>query len=436
MKKIDNIVIGAGIAGLSLGYFLQKKNLRFKIFESKNTVGGNINSTIYKDFLCENGPNTVLLNNQIFEELIKDLGLSCDIVYSNKSSNKRYIIKGQKMVLVPNSFISFLKTELISNFEKLKILKDLFVKNDYRDISVEEFITKRFGKGFHDNLIEPFLKGIYAGNTKKMSSKYSLKKFWDFQLKYKSIIIGFLFSSTKYKSKIIYFKNGFSQLIKSLNKKIDQNIKLKTKIESVEKKEDYYIVKTCKNEEYICEKIYFALPAYSISKIKFLNIKVPRFDDVIYNPIDVIHLGFRKEDANNKIKGFGALTRKIDKKIFLGILFNSEIFPNICSSKNHLITVLVGGDDQNEIIKTPAEKSLEEIKNEMSNIFDIKKFLFEKHFRWEDGVPSFNLKHEDLIREINDLRKIEPNLHFAGNFINGVSVGECILKSYDCIYND
>ena len=115
MKKIDNIVIGAGIAGLSLGHFLQKKNLRFKIFESKNTVGGNINSSVDKDFLCENGPNTVLLNNQIFEELIKDLGLGSDIIYSNKSSNKRYIIKGEKMVLVPNSFISFLNTNIISN---------------------------------------------------------------------------------------------------------------------------------------------------------------------------------------------------------------------------------------------------------------------------------------------------------------------------------
>ena len=182
MKKIDNIVIGAGIAGLSLGYFLQKKNLRFKIFESKNTVGGNINSSINKDFLCENGPNTVLLNNQIFEELIKDLGLSSDIVYSNKSSNKRYIIKGQKMVLVPNSFISFLKTDLISNLEKIRILKDLIVKKNTKDISVEEFIVNRFGKGVHDNLFEPFLKGVYAGNTREMSAKYSLKNLWKFEI--------------------------------------------------------------------------------------------------------------------------------------------------------------------------------------------------------------------------------------------------------------
>ena len=71
-----------------------------------------------------------------------------------------------------------------------------------------------------------------------------------------------------------------------------------------------------------------------------------------YNPIDVIHLGFKRKNANDKISGFGLLTRKVDNKNFLGVLFNSEIFPNVCSKKNHLITVLLGGDDQKAVSYT------------------------------------------------------------------------------------
>ena len=435
MKKIDNIVIGAGIAGLSLGYFLQKKNLRFKIFESKNTVGGNINSSVDKDFLCENGPNTVLLNNQIFEELIKDLGLGSDIIYSNKSSNKRYIIKGEKMVLVPNSFISFLKTNLISNLEKIRILKDLIVKKNTKDISVEEFIVNRFGKGVHDNLFEPFLKGVYAGNTREMSAKYSLKNLWKLQLSYRSLIIGFLFSKKNKKSEIIYFKNGFNQLIESIKNKLNGNIECGNKIVSIEKKENYFLVRTDKKEKYICNKIYFTVPAYSLAIIKFIGLKLPNFNNVIYNPIDVIHLGFKRKNANDKISGFGLLTRKVDNKHFLGVLFNSEIFPNVCSKKNHLITVLLGGDDQKDIVNFNEKEILENIKNEMKGIFNIKSFDFQKHYRWRKGIPSYSLDHGKLIKEIKDFNKKEPNLFFLGNYIDGVSVGDCILKSYNCINN-
>ena len=60
------------------------------------------------------------------------------------------------------------------------------------------------------------LKGVYAGNTREMSAKYSLKNLWKLQLSYRSLIIGFLFSKKNKKSEIIYFKNGFNQLIDQL----------------------------------------------------------------------------------------------------------------------------------------------------------------------------------------------------------------------------
>ena len=41
-KKIDVVIIGAGIAGIASAYYLQKNfpNIRFKILESRSSVGG------------------------------------------------------------------------------------------------------------------------------------------------------------------------------------------------------------------------------------------------------------------------------------------------------------------------------------------------------------------------------------------------------------
>ena len=80
IKKVDTIVLGAGISGLTLGYYLHKKSSDFLVFESNGSIGGNISTTISNGFICENGPNTVLMNNMGTKKLISDLQLEDEVI--------------------------------------------------------------------------------------------------------------------------------------------------------------------------------------------------------------------------------------------------------------------------------------------------------------------------------------------------------------------
>ena len=66
--KVETIIIGAGISGLSTAHFLSKKSSDFLVIESEEKVGGIISTKKESGFLCENGPNTVLLNNDAIEK--------------------------------------------------------------------------------------------------------------------------------------------------------------------------------------------------------------------------------------------------------------------------------------------------------------------------------------------------------------------------------
>ena len=61
----DVVIIGAGISGLSCGHFISKKTNNFLILESKDKLGGIIQTNIEQNYICEYGPNTVLLNNKV-----------------------------------------------------------------------------------------------------------------------------------------------------------------------------------------------------------------------------------------------------------------------------------------------------------------------------------------------------------------------------------
>ena len=83
-------------------------------------------------------------------------------------------------------------SNILSLSAKIRIFFEIFIKKSDNSLSVYDFFKRRFGKEFHDVLIEPFLTGVYAGNTRKMSIKHVLKKIWEIEQNYGSVILGFI----------------------------------------------------------------------------------------------------------------------------------------------------------------------------------------------------------------------------------------------------
>ena len=100
--KVDTIIIGGGISGLSAGHFLSKKKKDFLILEARNRAGGVIQTEIHKNLICENGPNTILLNNASIEQIIKDCGLWGDQIFPSENSEKnRFVFNNNKLTKIP-----------------------------------------------------------------------------------------------------------------------------------------------------------------------------------------------------------------------------------------------------------------------------------------------------------------------------------------------
>ena len=137
--------------------------------------------------------------------------------------------------------------------------------------------------------------------------------------------------------------------------------------------------------------------------------------------------------AKFNFNGFGLLSRKKDNRNFLGVLFNSQIFSNICSKENELITVLVGGQNNPTIVKESPDEVLNTIKNDMKNLFKISEFNFERHFRWREAIPLYSINHDLVNKEIEKFNVNNPNIFINSNFLDGVSVSDCILKSYESV---
>ena len=429
--KINTVIIGAGISGLSTANFLSKKTLDFIIVESSNKVGGIIDTHNERGYTCENGPNTVLNNNSGIQELLDDLKISDDLIYPNNNAIKnRYVLKDGKPIKIPLSFSEFFISPLFSMYSKIRILLEVFVKKHKHNTDVKSFISRRFGNEFHERLIVPFLTGIYADETKTMSAKHTLKTIWELEQNYGSVIIGLLKMKKSSKSKIFTFKNGLSHLINSLKNKFHSKIIFNSKISKIQKVSSGYDLFFSDGQRISCKNLISTIPSFSLSELVF-DLKFKKIlSKINYVPIDVFHFGFDKKNLENKIDGFGLLTKPEDEKNFLGILYSSNIFNHVAKKNKFLLTVLVGGKRQQNLCKEDPKKIEKLILAEVNDILKINtKPEFIKHYRWKRGIPTYNMSMSDIIDEIRKFEDENSNFYIHGNFHNGVSVSDCILNS-------
>ncbi len=428
--KKNIVILGAGITGLSIAHYLSIKNKDFLVLEKSKRIGGNIFSEKKEGYIIENGPNTVLLNNDSIIKLIKDYGLWDKMCLPKElSESNRYVLLNDKLQLLPRNSLEFFKSPLLSLKEKLKLLKEPFVQKHKENTSVADFIKTRFGEGVLHQFIEPFVTGIYSGNIHKMSAKHTLKTLWEAEQEYGSVIKGLIKKEKKTKSKIFNFPFGLSQLTNNIAKKLDAHIQLNCQINHIEKNEAGYVIETTKNT-ISCRNIISTLPAYSLAH--YINDKTLKncLEDIEYAPIDVFHFGFNKEDINNQSQGFGVLTKKSDKKHFLGILFNSRIFSHVSPKEKELFTVIVGGSRQKELCHLEPLKLKSLILKEFMQLMEVNKSpIFSNHYRYSKGIPQYNLNHQNILDAIQNFENNNPNFHILGNYFNGISVSDGVLKA-------
>ena len=428
--KKNTVILGAGITGLSTAHYLSLKNDDFLVLEKNNRVGGNISSEKKEGFIIENGPNTVLLNNDSIIKLIKAYGLWDTISVPKESAeSNRYVLLNNKLQLLPRNSLEFFKSPLLSLKEKLRLLREPFIQKHKKNTSVADFVKTRFGEGILHQFVEPFVTGIYSGNTHNMSTKHTLKILWETEQEYGSVIKGMIKKERKAKAKMFNLPNGLSQLTNAIAQQLNSHIQLDCQIKKIEKKDNGYIIKTAK-DSISCQNIISTLPAYALAH--YVNDETLKncLEDVEYVPVDVFHFGFNKIDVNNQSQGFGVLSKASDKKNFLGILFNSRIFSHVAPQDKELFTVIVGGSRQKDLCQIESVKLKSLVLEELMEIMEINNEpIFSNHYKYPKGIPQYNLNHQALLDTIQDFENNNPNFHILGNYFNGVSVSDGILKA-------
>jgi oxygen-dependent protoporphyrinogen oxidase len=174
-KKIKKVrIVGAGFSGLTLAYFLSKSSLQIELYEQNSDAGGLIATIQTPLGIVETAANA-FVSSALLENLADEIGVS--LIQPQSSAKKRYIFTRGKYQRWP-----------LTIWESIKfVFRLIFIKSKcpHESETVYDWGLRAIGPAATEHILTPALKGIYAGDTHKMSAKLVLGRFFESQSKTK-----------------------------------------------------------------------------------------------------------------------------------------------------------------------------------------------------------------------------------------------------------
>lgn len=447
-KTYDILIVGAGLTGLTAGFYITKQGKTVAIVEKQNRVGGQIQTFEEDGFIFEKGPNTGVISYPEVAELFQDLATLCSLETAREESKRRLIWKGNRFHEIPSSLLGGVTTPLFSLFDKFRLLGEPFrKKGNNPNESVAQLTRRRMGNSFLDYAVDPFLSGVYAGNPEKLITRYALPKLYNLEQEYGGFIKGAMAKAKIPKSdrdklatkKVFSATNGLEQLPKAMAKRIGlENIFTGAdKLRITPGSDVWDISFTTKGEELKLQakQVITTTGAYALQELlPFIDSHLmDKITCLEYAPVVQISVGI-KDTKGLSFNAFGGLVPSKENREVLGILYPSACFEGRAPKGGALFSFFIGGVKHHELT-TLSDEELEAlvIRNFHSMLkfpTDIKPDMI-KIFRHKKAIPQYELSSGDRFEAIRLIENKYPTLTLAGNIIGGIGMSDRIRQGVE-----
>jgi oxygen-dependent protoporphyrinogen oxidase len=433
------VVVGGGISGLVCAYELRQLGLPVLLLEASDRVGGVIDSVQQDGFLFELGPQSVLSSDSLLD-LVGHLGIAESLVKADPRA-PRYILLRGRLHPVPMAPPALLTTSLLGVGSKLRLLSEPFRKSTppESDESIAAFVRRKFGAELLENLVGPFVSGVYAGDPEKLSLRSAFPALHAFEEKYGSVIRGgmkFRPPKDKPRPTLCAFRDGLATLVRSLREQLGNTVLTGASVESVSRGKtngsshfEIQVRRAGRTEAMLADSLVLAAPARAASRI--LAGLSEGFESLLgrieYAAVAVVSAGYKREQVGHPLAGFGFLAPRKEGRRLLGTVWSSSLFAGRAPEGMVSIATFAGGATDPQLFQLADDEIAAAVEKENAEILQISgPPATRMAHRWIHAIPQYNLGHSQILAGLREEVARFPGLFLTGSYLEGPSVPACI----------
>ena len=402
MKKVKNLIIGAGISGLTYANYC---NGDYLIVEKESEVGGYCNTHYVKDYIWDYAGHFFHFKTDEFKKKFIDSLDKDDFVTQDK---KTYIYFDNALVDYP------FQTNIheLSKDKFIDCLYDLFNKEE-KDVydNFLDMLYGKFGKSITEMFLKPYNEKLYACDLTKLD-KDAMGRFFPYA-DIKAIINNMKDSkNTSYNNTFMYPKRGAQVIIDILMENINKdNILLNTMVEKIDLEK--HEAKLNNGEVVVFDNLINTSPFNAF--LKLTN-----------NKVLVFNLGFNKKSKYNKEHWIYFPDKDIN-------FYRIGFYDNILKSDKLSMYIEIGYPKDAVISKEEIDDELNKtLKNlkKVGVIDDSFELVAHESIVMNPAYVHIDTENDKLVRKImNDLS--ENNIYSIGRYgaWTYCSMEDCMLEA-------
>ncbi|GAA4011513.1 protoporphyrinogen oxidase [Hymenobacter fastidiosus] len=426
-------ILGGGISGLTLAFYLQKAGVAYDLFEA-GPAGGNIRSQQIDGYLLETGPNSLQLSDEL-EQLLTDLGLTDQLQDTAAVSKNRYVLRGGQYRKLPGTPPALLASPFFSLKAKFNILRELARPAAPTDPmeTLAHFFRRRFGPEIVDYALNPFISGIYAGDPEKLLVHKTFPKLAALEQTYGSVLRGLAKSGTSgTRKRIVSLRRGLQTLTDTLAAQLTNYHGNQAVTALLRPAPGRYQVQTAAGifpETY--DTVVLALPTYAAAPLlqPWFAAAATALAAVYYPPMTAVFTAYNRADVEHPLDGFGALHPKAEQPYAAGSIWTSSIYPDRVPAGQVLFTTFVGGSQYEAQARQSAADQKSAVHAELSRFYGIRAVqpVWQYRYSWDHAIPQFDQHIVAAHTAVDELQ--DQGIYAAANWRAGVGVPDCIRQA-------
>lgn len=448
-KKKKVAIIGGGITGLSAAFYLQKEMVEKKLpldislIEAKPQLGGKI-ETIRKDgFVIERGPDSFLERKRSATQLVKDLGMEEELV--NNATGVSYVYARGKLNPIPEGSVMgiptnigpFITSGLFSVPGKMRAAYDFVLpkKTVEGDQSLGQFFRRRFGDEVVENLIEPLLSGIYAGDIDEMSLLSTFPQFYEMEQKNRSLILGLKKTMPKQQPKrkkgiFQTVQSGLQSIVEELEKQLSHvEVKKGIRVEQLKKSEQGYALALSNGEGLQVDAVIVATSHQVLTElVQERNVDFSYFESMPATSVATVAMAFPEEAVKLSSNGTGFVISRNSGFTITACTWTHRKWPHTAPKGKALIRAYVGKAGDEAIVEQSDDVIVKTVLEDLRRIMDIDgEPEFSIVSRLKHSMPQYQVGHKEKVSEIKkQLSKAAPGVYLTGASFEGIGIPDCI----------
>lgn len=460
MRRIA--IIGGGISGLSAAFYLDKArrsgaDIEYSLFESGQRLGGVLSSDHIDGCLVEAGPDSFLTEKPWAVSLCRELGLDDQLIGSNDSERKTYIVVKGKLVAMPDGLMFMVPTRLVPTAlsplfswnTKVRMAQELLhpPRPMQDDESVAQLVQRHFGAEVVDRLADPLLSGVYGGDAAKLSARAVLPRFVEMEEKYGSLSRAMLAAHKKMvrtaskkppRPLFTSLRDGMQQMVDAIVTRLDpQAIRLRRHVRRLYPENGGWRVATEMNGDERYDAVILAAPAHVAGALlDGVDHELARnLLDITYSSSVTVTLGYYKEQLAKLPPGFGFLVPRSEGMRMLACTFVHNKFPHRAPEGKGILRCFLGGARDEAILGLSDEEMLETVHREIRDLVKVDaRPIFSRVYRWREAMAQYEPGHIARVASIEKRVAEIPGLALAGNAYHGIGVPDCVRSGMEAAH--